>query len=383
MENNTMMLQEMHVLVPKFCGTCVRICCFAHILNLVIKCILLQFGKGAAVAVNQGDKEGNNNNNNKEDVEAANEVDNTVIESINNDDTNIKVTPEDNALASSGITKPFLFATKEISMSGCALIYQVIPYIDVLTHHLDTFTANKDLTPAVHATTYCGRLILDKYYDLTDGSIVYRIAMKWITATVELTHDKWTTYYKPMPMPTPAADAPAAHPNVPAVNASASCNGSGQHSTCHSWYPSTPALFVSISGCNKAVLDELEAYLEAPPLSTMEDLLAYWNIVLKMSPSFLLTTMAINFLTMQATSTDSECLFSSGHLIISRLQHSLSKESVRTRTVLGSWCNYPEIVLDAQLVELITGHGGAHAAAPVAVPPAAVPVAAPEVIKLD
>ncbi|OJT02301.1 hypothetical protein TRAPUB_7171 [Trametes pubescens] len=63
--------------------------------------------------------------------------------------------------------------------------------------------------------------------------------------------------------------------------------------------PSTPALFVSILGRNKAVLDELEAYLEAPPLSTVEDPLAYWDIVLKTSPSSLLTTMAIDFLTTQ------------------------------------------------------------------------------------
>lgn len=159
--------------------------------------------------------------------------------------------------------------------------------------------------------------------------------------------------------------------------------------------PSTPALFASISGRNKAVLDELEAYLEAPPLSTVEDPLAYWDIVLKTSPSSPLATMAIDFLTAQgtshthlslswrlppliATSTDSERSFSSGRLTVSRLRHSLSDESVRTGTVLGSWCDYPEIVPEAQLVELIAGRRGAPAAAP-----AAVPAAAPEVIELD
>ncbi|OJT02154.1 Zinc finger BED domain-containing protein RICESLEEPER 2 [Trametes pubescens] len=500
-ENNTTMLREMHMLVPKFRGTCVRVRCFAHILNLVIKGILSQFGKGAAAAVNQGDEEGDDNN--EEDVEAANEADNdreaaddAVIKSINDDDINIEVTPEDNALASSGITKiltlsrkvwnsptiraelsslatasglnsdvlvrsvktrwntvaevlararvmrpvladlcdmvqfnkprgvrlrpyiltdeewtiidqmhllldPFLFATKEISTSGRALVHQVIPYIDVLTRHVDTFAANEDLAPAVRAAARRGRLILDKYYGLTDGSIVYRIAMilhpglktqyfrdqdwpeEWITAAVELTRDEWTTYYKPAPVPVPAADAPAAHPNAPAVNASASRNGSGRRSAHHSWYPSTPALFASISGRNKAVLDELEAYLEAPPLSTVEDPLAYWDIVLKTSPSSPLATMAIDFLTAQATSTDSKRSFSSGRLTVSRLRHSLSDESVRTGTVLGSWCDYPEIVPEAQLVELIARRRGAHVAAPAAVPAAAVPAAAPEVIELD
>lgn len=64
----------------------------------------------------------------------------------------------------------------------------------------------------------------------------------------------------------------------------------------------TPALFASISGSNKAVLDELEAYLEAPPLSTVEDPLVYWDLVLKTSPSSLLATMVIDFLTAQGTS---------------------------------------------------------------------------------
>lgn len=31
------MLKEMHVLVPKFRGTSVRVRCFGHVLNLVVK----------------------------------------------------------------------------------------------------------------------------------------------------------------------------------------------------------------------------------------------------------------------------------------------------------------------------------------------------------
>ncbi|EIW56608.1 uncharacterized protein TRAVEDRAFT_127060, partial [Trametes versicolor FP-101664 SS1] len=36
-ENNTTMLKEMHVLVPKFRGDRVRVRCFGHVLNLVVK----------------------------------------------------------------------------------------------------------------------------------------------------------------------------------------------------------------------------------------------------------------------------------------------------------------------------------------------------------
>ncbi len=79
--------------------------------------------------------------------------------------------------------QPFLFATKEISTSGRALVHQVIPYINVLMHHVDNFKADDTLAPAVRAASQRGRLILDKYYSLTDDSIIYRIAMSAYSPT--------------------------------------------------------------------------------------------------------------------------------------------------------------------------------------------------------
>jgi hypothetical protein len=40
-----------------------------------------------------------------------------------------------------------------------------------------------------------------------------------------------------------------------------------------------------------------------------------------------------------ATSTDAERAFSHGGLTVSKMRHSLSDESVRAATVLGSWCS--------------------------------------------
>lgn len=54
-----------------------------------------------------------------------------------------------------------------------------------------------------------------------------------------------------------------------------------------------------------------------------------------------------------ATSTDSERSFSRGRLTVSRLRHSLSDESVRTGTVLGSWSNYPELVPETEIINLL------------------------------
>ena len=75
------------------------------------------------------------------------------------------------------------------------------------------------------------------------------------------------------------------------------------------------------------------------------------------------------------TSTDAERAFSSGRLTVSRLRHSLSDESVRASTVLGSWVRIPNLVSEGDMVSLLrrgprqaqatttsgTGEGGSSA----------------------
>jgi hypothetical protein len=45
-----------------------------------------------------------------------------------------------------------------------------------------------------------------------------------------------------------------------------------------------------------------------------------------------------------ATSTDVERAFSRGGLTVSKMRHSLSDESTRAATVLGSWCTFTDLV---------------------------------------
>ena len=49
--------------------------------------------------------------------------------------------------------------------------------MDALTEHLDKFSEDESLTPAVRMAAKRGCIILDKYYGLTDETIIYRIAM--------------------------------------------------------------------------------------------------------------------------------------------------------------------------------------------------------------
>ena len=56
-------------------------------------------------------------------------------------------------------------------------MHEVIPYIDILTAHLDDFQDNIGLSTGIRAAAKRGRLMLSKYYSLTDETSIYLIAM--------------------------------------------------------------------------------------------------------------------------------------------------------------------------------------------------------------
>jgi hypothetical protein len=71
----------------------------------------------------------------------------------------------------------FLVATQKISQSNTPLIHEVIPIFDVLTRALDDYADDKNIFPAVRAAARRGRALLNKYYGISDESIVYRISI--------------------------------------------------------------------------------------------------------------------------------------------------------------------------------------------------------------
>ncbi|OJT02035.1 hypothetical protein TRAPUB_7505, partial [Trametes pubescens] len=266
---------------------------------------------------------------------------------------------------------PFLFTTKQMSVSDRALVQDVIPYMDILTHHLNSFKSDVTLAPAVRAAAQRGRSMLDKYYTLTDDTMIYRVAMilhpqhkvqyfrdegwpeEWVQTAIDLVREEWNTFYKPKNAPAlivPPAAAAAADKGKGKGKASSS---GGRRSAQGAAQLPTAAMFKSISRHGKpSQLDALEVYLQAPPQPDIEDPLAYWNVVLKTGNTHL-AQMALDFLSIPSTSTDAERAFSRGHLTVSRLRHSLSEESVRASTVLGSWANIPGLVPEAEIVELL------------------------------
>lgn len=61
-------------------------------------------------------------------------------------------------------------------------MHEVIPYIDILTTHLDDFQDNLALTTGICAAAKHGRLMLSKYYSLTDETAIFCVAMSELVA---------------------------------------------------------------------------------------------------------------------------------------------------------------------------------------------------------
>ncbi|OJT11245.1 hypothetical protein TRAPUB_12245 [Trametes pubescens] len=264
---------------------------------------------------------------------------------------------------------PFLYATKQISASERALVQDVIPYIDILTNHVDDFTKDVSVSPIVRAAARRGRRILDKYYKCTDETIIYRIAMilhpkhklqyfrdqewteEWINNAVEVIRKEWRTHYKPKPA---AADVDHQTPSGK-DKGKGKVPGPGRRSAQQS-QDATIAMFATVNGSDKAAkADALESYLESPQQTTVTDPLEHWNLMLQ-TPEAPLARMALDYLSVPATSTDAERAFSRGHLTVSRLRHALNDSSVRAGTVLGSWANIPDLVPEAEVVDLLKAH---------------------------
>ena len=68
-------------------------------------------------------------------------------------------------------------ATKKFSKSKVPLIHHVIPIFDIITTALEDHIDNNALPLVVCHAALRGYLMLNKYYTLTDDSIVYRVAM--------------------------------------------------------------------------------------------------------------------------------------------------------------------------------------------------------------
>ena len=78
---------------------------------------------------------------------------------------------------------------KHISLHSMPLLHHVIPLFDIITRKLDGFVDDESLHPCVRHAAACGCAMLNKYYGLSDESIMYRIAMHMLFPFISFCHD--------------------------------------------------------------------------------------------------------------------------------------------------------------------------------------------------
>ncbi|GJE85026.1 hAT transposon family protein [Phanerochaete sordida] len=239
----------------------------------------------------------------------------------------------------------FLRATDRVSRSNIPLVHEVIPVIDIITGKLLEAMTNDELPAQVRYGAALGYRLLNKYYSATDESIMYRCAMllhpkykvdyfrnqkwkaDWITAAIEILRSEWEDHYKPKPDET----AP--------TSASQSQNTHDDPFACLDTYT------IDEDG------DVLDDWLKTPTHPTCTDPLLHWENQRKVAPMWEpLARMALDFLSVPASSTDVERAFSRGGLTVSKRRHSLNDESTRAATVISSWAAVPGLIPEAALV---------------------------------
>ncbi|EIW56574.1 hATC-domain-containing protein [Trametes versicolor FP-101664 SS1] len=93
---------------------------------------------------------------------------------------------------------------------------------------------------------------------------------------------------------------------------------------------------LTAAGSNQAE-DELTRYLAAPP-EPVKDALSWWTERAHLYPT--LARMALDYLSIPATSVDVERTFSRGRLLLSHVRNRLSAQSTRAVMCLGDWVRW-------------------------------------------
>ncbi|PIL29554.1 hypothetical protein GSI_08362 [Ganoderma sinense ZZ0214-1] len=221
----------------------------------------------------------------------------------------------------------FLEATMAISHSSTPLLHDVIPWIDVMTHHLEDTRDNIEKLPI-------------KYYKHTDETPFYRVAILlhpcykkryfararwprgWVEASLRLIRAEWENHYRNHGDPANEEDQTGPQRDgEPSHGASKARESAGR---------AARDMLASLTGADELEEeDTLEEYLEAPLRTKQTDPLKYWhNALVNGTANPGLAQMALDIL-------------------------SIPDQSVRASTVLGSWARYSDLVPEAEAVELL------------------------------
>lgn len=209
--------------------------------------------------------------------------------------------------------------------------------MDRLTSHLNPKTG-KEFPAALVEAMKLARKKMNRYYSLTNNSIAYRIAMvlhpgmkleyfrnqnwegEWIEVAENLVYDEYAKYEKPT---TDDLDQDSAQMKE--------ANDKGY------------ASFGNLSVTTQLRQNEVQAYLSLP-VENVKDPLKWWYDNRFVYPS--LHRMALDYLSIPATSTAVERVFSQGRHLLPFTRNNLSSGSIRAFLCFGSWACCGLLVFD-------------------------------------
>ncbi|KDQ16696.1 hypothetical protein BOTBODRAFT_172809 [Botryobasidium botryosum FD-172 SS1] len=226
----------------------------------------------------------------------------------------------------------FLDATKMMSQANTPLVSEVIPLIDDLHVWLKDVAATETNHQAVRHATQCGIAALNKYYSLTDKSSVAYTVFHPAYKTDYMVAQEWPASWI-------AEVLSHVHGLVRCmegcIRASFGVAPPPEQSQKGTLLTSQLNRFKTqmCTATTSEALDQLETYLTQDSFDCDEPL-AWWSTKRSAWPELL--QMAINYLSIPATSVDVERAFSYGRRTVSLYRHSLSSETIHTCIVFGN-----------------------------------------------
>ncbi|KIJ29107.1 hypothetical protein M422DRAFT_188910 [Sphaerobolus stellatus SS14] len=225
-----------------------------------------------------------------------------------------------------------------MSKKDVALIHQVIPVHDLIRTHLEKIVDDTKLLKAIRVAASNGFEVDDKYYALTDDSNIYRVTMAmhpsyklayfkqqqwpedWVEQVLSIVRKVWKEKY--LPQVKPLSMKPV----------------SGTADAIDEWEFGLHA--------EQSSADALELYLSTGTIPCT-DPIAYWHAQCKSGviPEAL-AKMALDYLSVPASSTDVKHAFSLSGRVVTPLCSSLEDESIRATVLLNSWLSIPGLVTE-------------------------------------
>ncbi|OBZ79481.1 putative AC9 transposase [Grifola frondosa] len=234
------------------------------------------------------------------------------------------------------LTQVFKDATLYFSRATPNLA-MVIPAMDHVDERLTTDSINRAFDPAVRASLGLAKKTLNRYYSKTDLSETYRTAMvlhprhklsyfkqarwepEWIDEAERIVREKYELSYEKRPCDEDDSDVVVTGTSQTSIKSNTNI------------FDSIPALSAPKPSERRS---ELDIYLATDP-EHVADALAWWHERRGTYPH--LSRMALDYLSIPATSVDVERMFSCGRLVLSHVRSRLSAQSTRALICLGAW----------------------------------------------